>query len=396
MRTHLLRALILLCLLTLIGCTQQTSVPSGATPTPIVLITPAPSLTPQPPVPVPTAAPSAPPSVYLSLSDHSLAALNADNGQKRWRISFEPSYALVLVNNVLYVGTDLGVYALNASDGTFRWHTYYARAPITGLAVQDNIVYDAAADGSIAALNASDGASRWEYALGQPATSLATDGNRLYVSSFQGTLAGLELNGSLIWEDQISNVVFSRVVAANGSLYLIENVTNGPSPGAQLASFSQYGQPLWSVSPTGGQSLLAPPVLTSDGLIYTADAQNLYGFNAIKGTEIWQQQVMSTKAAPGLQSLAAVGNLILLGTSTTNTAGEAQGEVLAYSIGEGKQYWQTLLDKEGTSPSMICQALGTTLIVETTGRLYALDTNGGAILWQNAFNQMALPFFTVG
>src|SRR5437899_2895086 len=132
MRDHTLRVLALLCLLALAGCTQPISVPSGAPPTPIVLRTPPPTATPIPPAPAPSPAPPATLSVYVAVSDSSLAALDAATGAARWRISLEPISALDLVNNVLYVGTDTGVYALNALDGSVRWHHYQGNG-IVGL-----------------------------------------------------------------------------------------------------------------------------------------------------------------------------------------------------------------------------------------------------------------------
>jgi outer membrane protein assembly factor BamB len=394
MRDHLLRALTLLALLALAGCTQPTSVPIGGPPTPIVLRTPPPTATPIPPAPAPSPAPLAPLSVYVALGDYSLAALDASSGAVRWRVSLEPITTLALVNNVLYAGTDVGVYALNALDGAIRWHRYQGNAPIVGLAVQNNIVYTTTQGGVIQALNASDGAVRWGVSAGFQLNNMTLDGDRLLVSSLFGTLEAWGLNGDMLWIQQVNDVVFSRVVADNDLLFLAENLPGGNPSLPHLVAFSRDGQLAWDIVP-GHEGPLAAPVVTTDGLVYTADSQGVYAIDPLKGAARWQQYTGSIPQS-AQHALTAAGNVVMLCLVTFLSGQQFQGQVQAYSMGEGKPYWQAALEKGTTVSSTGCQGFGGMLVVEALGRLYALNTSSGSQLWENRLDDSASPFLTVG
>jgi outer membrane protein assembly factor BamB len=394
MRDHLLRGLALLCLLALAGCTQPTSVPSGGPPTPIVLRTPLPTATPIPPAPIPPPAPPAPLSVYVALSNQFLVALDASTGALRWKQFIGEVASLVLVNNVLYVGTGVGVYALNALDGSTRWHQASDPTPVMGLAVQNNIVYTASQAGNIQALNASDGDLRWGTSVGFQLNSLTLDGGRLFASSHAGALAAWDVNGTMLWIQQVDGVSFSQPVAGNGLLYLVENLSDPSNPALpHLAAYSEGGQPIWDIVPGHG-GLLATPIVAADGFIYTADEQGLYAIDPLKGATRWQVQT-STTPQSAQHRLAAAGNVVALCSENLLPDGTSQGKVQAYSLGEGKPYWQTTLEAgAGSSPS--CQTLGEVFIVESLGRLYALSSSNGSPLWENRLNDSALSVLAAG
>lgn len=395
MRASLLRAAVWLALLALAGCVQQTSVPSGAPPTPIVLHTPFPTATPIPPAPVPSPAPQAPLSVYVAMSNQSLAALNASTGKTRWQRPIGAATTLALVNNILYVGTDFGVYALNALDGSMRWKMPIQAGSSVGLVVQNNIVYTASQGGVIQALNASDGAVRWGQVVGFQLNSLVLDGDRLFASSPFGSLAAWDLNGNMLWLQQTSDVSFSRVVAGNGMLYVAENFPQGNPSLPHLLAFSQDGQPIWDIVP-GVAGQLAAPVVTADGLIYTTDAQGLYALEPLKGITRWQVQTNSGLQAM-MESLAVTGNVVVrCALLISSQAREAQ--IQAFSIGEGKPYWQATLNATTppSTPPLSCQALGDTLVVEAFGSLAAFSSSSGTQLWQNTLDNGALPVLTIG
>ncbi len=395
MRAYLLRAAAWLALLALAGCVQPTSVPSGAPPTPIVLHTPFPTATPIPPAPVPSPAPPAPLSVYVALSNEGLAALDASTGKVRWQRPIGAATTLALVNNILYVGTDYGVYALNALDGTMRWKRPIQAGSSVGLVVQNNIVYAASQGGNIQALNASDGAVRWGQAVSFQLNSLALDQGRLFASSPFGTLAAWDLDGNQLWSQQSSDVSFSRVVAANGLLYVAENFPAGNPSLPHLLAFSQDGQPIWDIVPGYGGTLAAP-VVTADGLIYTADAQGLYAIDPLKGTTRWQVQ-RGGGLQMGNQMLAVAGNVVMR-CALLSSSQVREAQIQAFSTGEGKPYWQATLNATipPSTPPLSCLALGETLVVEAFGGLAAFNSTSGTRLWQNLLNNQASPWLTIG
>ncbi len=393
-KIRLLQGAALLWLLVLAGCAQPISVPSGGPPTPIVLRTPPPTATPIPPAPIPSPAPPAPPSVYVALSQ-GLAALDASTGKLRWRITLEPAFALRLVNNVLYVGAGSGVYALNALDGSMRWRSNQGNAPIVGLEAQNNILYIVSLAGNIQALNASDGDVRWGQSAGFELDSLTLDGGRLFASSHFGSLEAWDLNGSPLWSQQASDVSYSRVAAGNGMLFLAENASDVNRGPAQLLAFSQDGQPLWDEQPSG-EFTLAAPVAGANGLIYTADSENIYAYDALKGAAHWQEQANSG-ANVILETMAVNGSSAILCTISSLADGLLRAHLLAYSPDEGKPFWQATLESTTAHSSDIsCQVLGSLLIVEAFGRLFARDSATGNPLWENPLDDSALSVIALG
>jgi outer membrane protein assembly factor BamB len=389
MRQKRLHLLELLCVLALAGCTQPASVPSGAPPTPIVLHTPLPTATPIPPAPSPTLAPAAPPSVYLALSDQTFAAEDASTGLVRWRFRGESAHALALVNNILYMGGQSTLFALTALDGIMRWSDPTPGA-IRGLVVQNNIVYAAAESGIVLAANAGDGVIRWFSQAEVPANTLAIAGDRLYASSSGGTLIALDLNGRLVWSQASGHLAYSDLVTANDLLYVVINETNLSPTTAHLAAYSRDGQPLWNVQPSG-EAVLAAPVVSPEGVVYTADSGYVYAYDAIKGIPRWQAPAGQGVYYGGVQSLALAGSMLLLGT--VSYAAPISSLVIAYSAELGKPFWLTVLGTERPMPDITCQALGSMLLVEAAGRLYALNSSNGNILWKNDLDQAAeLPF----
>jgi outer membrane protein assembly factor BamB len=332
--------------------------------------------------------------VYVALYPQSLAALDVSTGSTRWNIPLEPIASLALVNNVLYAGTTSGVYALNALDGSVRWHANQG-GTIVGLEVQNNIIYIVSQGGSIQALNASDGEVRWGESTGFELDSLTLDGDRLFASSKVGSLAAWDINGDSLWLEQASEYSYSRVVASNGMLFLAENASDvNPGP-AQLLAFSRDGQPLWDAQPSG-EFTLAAPVVGSNGLIYTADSENIYAYDALKGAAHWQVQA-SNGAHVILETVAVNGSAAILCTIASLADGLLRAHILAYSLGEGKPYWQVTRESSTASSSDIsCQMLGKLLVVEAFGGLFARDSATGDPLWENPLGDSASPIMALG
>ncbi len=95
-----------------------------------------------------------------------LYAVNARNGKLLWHNSMpvqSVQSSLAVANGVLYVGSRNFLYALNPHNGAILWRRQVA-TPFTPLIV-NGIIYIASGSAGMYALNASDGTLRWHNAL---------------------------------------------------------------------------------------------------------------------------------------------------------------------------------------------------------------------------------------
>jgi serine/threonine protein kinase/outer membrane protein assembly factor BamB len=86
-------------------------------------------------------------------SYHNVYAINVQSGQKKWVFHLGDSGTawspFVVVNGVVYIGTDKGMYAINALSGQQEW-TFTGRN-VTSPAVVNNVVYVGSGDGNVCA-----------------------------------------------------------------------------------------------------------------------------------------------------------------------------------------------------------------------------------------------------
>ncbi len=111
--------------------------------------------------------------IYVSSDDRSLYALDTKSGMLRWRHPFAAPglYSATIANNVLYITTGYGPYALSSEDGGVLWRQPLGSGPGVSFAfdtppvVLDGAVYlvriDNRGRGVLYALNTRDGAEYW-------------------------------------------------------------------------------------------------------------------------------------------------------------------------------------------------------------------------------------------
>lgn len=233
----------------------------------------------------------------VPLVDHDIVytgsyALRAQDGKILWSTPVGVSFQS-LVDGVLYANSENTIYALNAKNGSVRWH-YEAsdHAPVGGrLAVADNRVYfgtldsvDRAEKSALYVLNAADGSLLWKFSMG--AYSGATVLNDLvYVSSRDQYFYALQVsNGATRWRFKSVYPVYNTAAGANGVLYI--NM-DGP-----YALNAKTGKVIWHQSLGASQSVDFTPSIVAGNVLYLASIDGegnsiLYALNANTGTTYW-------------------------------------------------------------------------------------------------------------
>src|SRR5580704_8650955 len=111
--------------------------------------------------------------VYISVGEiYELVALNAATGAELWiNVDCCAYSAPAVANGVVYVGSDVGIWAVNASTGALLWSYAAGDYVDSSPAVANGVVYVGSNDKSVYALNASTGAKLWGYTTGGAVTS---------------------------------------------------------------------------------------------------------------------------------------------------------------------------------------------------------------------------------
>lgn len=284
-------------------------------------------------------------TVYVGSYDEHFYAINATNGQLRWRFSVEPTrnneHAYILsspaiaADGTIYFGTehDLGgngefagdLYALNPG-GSLKWKYSVSGAIYSDPAIgADGTIYFGCYDTNLYALN-TNGTLKWKFLAGEQIYSdpvIGADG-AVYFGCDDGRLYALNTNGTLRWKFNTGRVITgSPALGAGGVIYVGSLSSN-----------------LFSVSPAGGTNWVFPagdriassPAIGADGTIYVGcDNGRLYAVNP-NGTQKW-----SALLGSGVQSSPA------LAQDGTIYVGTDDGDLHALDAA-GLPFWSTNLN----------------------------------------------------
>jgi outer membrane protein assembly factor BamB len=167
-------------------------------------------------------------TVVVTGSDGTVQALDATNGQTRWKFQASTeilSAPAVGSGTVVVRSVDNRIVALDAESGSRRWYLQRTAPPLAlrsapGIIVADGLAYVGLPAGRMIALSVLTGAPRWEAAIAEPkgATELervsdvsgepALLGRDICASSYQGRVACVDIgNGTMRWARELSAAV---------------------------------------------------------------------------------------------------------------------------------------------------------------------------------------------
>src|SRR5262245_4467966 len=244
--------------------------------------------------------------IYVASGDD-LLAVQASTGEAAWTFHASgPAQPPTVVDGVVYFvvavlpSTDSAVvYALNASDGSQRWHVQVDGhivhcAPAAG----DGVVYITSTSG-VDALNADDGSQRWRVDLASSSTNPSSP-----------ALA----NGMLF---------FGAGWAESGAPI---GPPQGAGPLGLYALRASDGAVVWT-RPTGDQVFDTPTVV--DGIVYASEfADGIMALRASDGKLLWSRKDLISAGSP-----AAANGVVYLDAFDQRA--------YALSASDGNQLWQT-------------------------------------------------------
>jgi len=224
------------------------------------------------------------------------------------------------------------VYALDAATGVVRWRFDYSPSRAddhrqAGLLVVDDLVLVPAWNGTLFALDVMSGERRWSFSGGQPLRAQPVyDGNHIYLTSGDGTLSALAIDGTLRWQ-QASDAPLLRAPALLPQGVAVVNREG------QVVAYDRSGQILWQRELDETCYYGSP--LYDDGALFVATAGNgLWKLDVTTGDIVWRAELAGPSyATPLIDS----GRIFV---------GDNSGALRVFGVDSGDLLTEHKLDRE--------------------------------------------------
>ena len=287
----------------------------------------------------------------------------------------------IVVDGVLYVGTDYGVIALNSSSSAYIWsfhspvglgYNAYVQGSCT---FADGVLYYGSYDYNVYALNATTGVKIWNYTTGNwigASSPLVADGI-VYVGSNDHSFYALNAStGDKIWSVAKSLRFQNSAAIYEGVVFV------GCDDGNVYAFRAATGTQLWNY--TTGNTVDSSPTVV-DGVVYIGSYNSggdadFYALNAATGTELWSYPLRL-----GVLGAACVSNGVVY-------FGAMDGYTYALNVGNGVLLWRAT---PSSHESSVIIAGGVVYVGSYDGNLYALNADTGATLWSHMLGGVQRP-----
>jgi eukaryotic-like serine/threonine-protein kinase len=302
----------------------------------------------------------------------------------------------VAVDNIIYVGGDFQLVALDAHSGQRLWEAPTTGPVHTSPAVAGERLYIGLQDWRVLALDRHTGTTLWEFTMGDGvAGSAAVAQGMVYIGSMDGFLYALDAaTGTLVWKFETQGQALSPPAIDAGTLFL--SSTDGS---------------LYALRPRTGQSWLryrtpdrlhAPPVV-ANGVVYfpsggrvfavAADAVEFpgrYHFTLVWAQFwLWQFPVPRPPGQPGgkwrLSPRQQSGGIVSAPAVAAEAlyVGDTNGYLYARDARTGEELWQF---RAGGAIMASPVIIGPRVYFGVLdGFLYALDRSHGGLVWKLAF-----------
>jgi outer membrane protein assembly factor BamB len=191
--------------------------------------------------------------IYLPSLDHSIYALNPDNGTQIWQseklggaIVGEPALS---EDGTLYLGTFASeVVALNATNGKILWRTSTDGWVWSGPTLVGDRLYVGDLAGNFYALTAQNGDQIWKLSTdqldGQIVGSPLVVEDDIYIVTQDGTLFNLGSSGNVVWSRTVGGQLYTSP-RISGDLILVTPTQSDEL----LVAFSRDGTKQWGFIP---------------------------------------------------------------------------------------------------------------------------------------------------
>lgn len=282
----------------------------------------------------------------------------------------------IIVNDVLYVGSNYGIHAIDAKTGRELWRTptngFVKSAPF----VADGVLYSGADDRRFYAMDIKDGAMKWIY-------KNATDGytsspivinNLAYAGSKDGSFYAFDVHaGEPSWQVLTGKGIESSPAMGDGIIIF------GTDGGIIIAIDPVTRKEKWRYD-TGISDIQSSPLIVDGTVFVGTNDGNIFALATAKGALKWKYSTgNNVQSSPSYKD-------------GTIFAGSRDSNMYAIDAGTGVLKWKS--QAAGYVDSSPAISNNVVYFGSRNNLIYALDANTGKLLWRNSTGQADKDYIT--
>ncbi|MBN2303007.1 MAG: serine/threonine-protein kinase [Anaerolineae bacterium] len=223
--------------------------------------------------------------LYVGAQDNNLYAINISDGSFRWKyptdqgIVSSPAVAED-ENLVLYGSLDHSLYAVDMRTGQLSW-SVATKGPVqSSPTVMHGHVFFGSDDGNLYAIRLATGRIQWVWEGGDPIrTRPLVTGELIVVGQESGYVAGIDLSGQVVWRFKAKRGVSSSPTAHEGLVFF------GSMDWHVYALDITRGWKAWALRTN--KPIVSSPVYGDDRIYIGSVDGSLYAIEAASGKERW-------------------------------------------------------------------------------------------------------------
>ena len=241
-------------------------------------------------------------TTVFAVNKNQLVLTNYDSGQILKNFELETSRIIsgvsVGYNTFLYTDADGIIYAHDSNSGELKWTKALEDVVLSEILITSTAVYVQTSSDVLYGLDLQNGETQWSKKAQAPLLSIRgtaspiTFEGLIFTSFSNGRLAAVrEVDGIQLWEKPISRLKGSteleKLMDADSKAVPINEDIFVANYNGSLTRFNiRNGEKVFSVD----HSTLKPIILYKSTITSINTDQEIIGFNAINGTEIWRSQ----------------------------------------------------------------------------------------------------------
>jgi len=188
--------------------------------------------------------------------------------------------APIIIEKNIFFSSALGeIICLDRFTGDRIWRDSTGYKCLSGPSGQGDIVVFPLDNGLLNSYDSESGELLFSSDLGEPLTSKAVIGDRIYISSVDGTIFSIDKkSGETVWDKNFQNPIWTSPALDQGKIYFGDNAGN------LLAVSEKDGYVIWTYNCDA--VILASPIVVGDYVLFTALDKMLYCLDKNSGALI--------------------------------------------------------------------------------------------------------------
>jgi outer membrane protein assembly factor BamB len=211
-------------------------------------------------------------------------------------------------------------------------------------------------------------------------TPIATDDTTAYVGDLSGHVTAIELSSAQVrWSEDLGSSI-AGAVTVDEDRALVATVGEQQTPGAVVALDRSTGDELWRSGEGAVRGQLVSAPVVADGRILVLEPGSVLALDAADGRLLWRREIVNP-LAPYPFSPQGISSVAPLSADGMVFAVDVTGRVYGLDAENGAEVWdQALNDPSPLTPPVLA---GDHLLVPTnSGTLYAVDPATGHLVFR--------------